>query len=245
MSAVLEIERLYKHFGGMNVTAGLELRIKTGELRCIIGPNGAGKTTLFNLITGRDKPDSGRILINGRNVAGSRVYQIARFGVSRKFQSPSVFQDLTVRENLMVAATGHNSVFDLLRNRHGSALAKVEDMLVRLDLAAEGGRGARDLSHGQKQWLEIGMVLLTEPSLVLLDEPTAGMTLAETAKTARLIQSVLKGKTTIVIEHDIAFIRQLGAPVTVLYRGKVLCEGRFDEIAANEEVRRIYLGEEV
>lgn len=242
---MLQIEALHKRFGGLTVTGSLDLHVNMGELRCIIGPNGTGKTTLFNLITGRDKPDSGRILIRGRNVVGRRVYEIARMGVSRKFQSPSVFENLTVRENLLVAATGHNSIIDLLRNRRGAAAASIDDMLARLDLTASSGRPARDLSHGQKQWLEIGMVLLTEPDVVLLDEPTAGMTLAETAKTANLIRSVLQGRTTIVIEHDIAFIRELGARITVLYRGKVMCEGSFDEIAADQEVRRVYLGEQV
>jgi urea transport system ATP-binding protein len=240
---MLQIEALHKRFGGLAVTGGLDLHINTGELRCIIGPNGAGKTTLFNLITGRDKPDSGRILIRGRNVVGRRVYEIARMGVSRKFQSPSAFENLTVRENLLVASNGRNGILDLLRNRRGAAAGRVDEMLARLDLTAASDRRARDLSHGQKQWLEIGMVLLTEPDVVLLDEPTAGMTLAETAKTADLIRSVLKGKTTIVIEHDIAFIRELGARITVLYRGKVMCEGFFDEIAGDQEVRRVYLGE--
>jgi len=242
---MLQIESLHKSFGGLAVTNGLDLHVHTGELRCIIGPNGAGKTTLFNLITGKDKPDSGRILIHGGNLVGRRVYQIARLGVSRKFQSPSAFEDLTVRENLLLAATGRNSILNLLRNRRGASDAGIDDILARLELAEAGGRRAHDLSHGQKQWLEIGMVLLTQPDVVLLDEPTAGMTLAETAKTASLIRSLLRGKTTIVIEHDIAFIRQLGARITVLYRGKVMCEGSFDEIAANQEVRRIYLGEDL
>jgi urea transport system ATP-binding protein len=245
MRTMLQIESLHKTFGGLAVTNGLDLHVKTGELRCIIGPNGAGKTTLFNLITGKDKPNSGRILMHGGNVAGRRVYQIARMGVSRKFQSPSVFENLTVRENLLVAVTGRNTILDLLRSRRGAFVDTIDDTLERLDLTEAASRRARNLSHGQKQWLEIGMVLLTEPDVVLLDEPTAGMTLAETAKTATLIHSLLKGKTTIVIEHDIAFIRQLAARITVLYRGKVMCEGYFDEIAADPEVRRIYLGEDL
>lgn len=240
---MLKIEGLRKKFGGLTVMDGLDLDVGTGEIRCIIGPNGTGKTTLFNLITGRLKPDAGSIIIGGRSIRGMRVHEIAQLGVSRKFQSPTIFGDLSVKDNLIIAANGRRNVLDLLRSRRYGALDRIEDVLDRLDLRQYRATRSGDLSHGQRQWLEIGMVLLNEPSLILLDEPTAGMTLTETARTADLIREVLHGRTTLVIEHDIAFVRRLSSPVTVLFRGKVMCEGSFEEIAADEQVRRVYLGE--
>ncbi|MZR30070.1 ATP-binding cassette domain-containing protein [Sneathiella litorea] len=240
---MLQIENLHKRFGGLTVMDGLNINVAEGETRCIIGPNGTGKTTLFNLITGKIKPDSGAIKIGGRNVVSRRVYEIARLGVSRKFQSPTIFGDLTVEDNLIIAATGRRNFTDLILSRRHGAESRIEEILEKLEFGEFRNDRSGDLSHGQRQWLEIGMVLLNEPDLILLDEPTAGMTLAETARTADLIRQVLHGKTTLVIEHDIAFVRRLEAPVTVLFRGKVMCEGSFEDIAEDEQVRRIYLGE--
>ncbi len=241
---MLRIENLHKKFGGLTVMDGLDLNVSAGEIRCIIGPNGTGKTTLFNLITGRLKPDSGSIKIGGRDIGFMRVHEIAQLGVSRKFQSPTIFGDLSVEDNLIIAANGRRSVADLIRSRRHGATQRVEDILDRLDFRQYRDSRSGDLSHGQRQWLEIGMVLLNEPDLILLDEPTAGMTLTETARTADLIREVLHGRTTLVIEHDIAFVRRLASPVTVLFRGKVMCEGSFDEVAADEQVQRVYLGED-
>ncbi len=243
---MLRIEKLTKSFGGLKVFDGLDLAVAPGELRCIIGPNGTGKTTLFNLITGRLKPDSGRILLRGRNIAGRKVNTISRLGVGRKFQAPSIFEEMTVIDNLLVGGTGHGSAGDLLFNRRRRVqLERAEQILSVLQLEEQRNLIAGDLSHGQKQWLEIGVVMLNDPDLILLDEPTAGMTLAETARTADLLRTAFPGKTTIVIEHDIAFVRRLRSTVTVLYRGTVMREGSFDEIAGDEAVRRVYLGEEV
>ncbi len=243
---MLRIENLTKSFGGLKVFDGLNLEVAEGELRCIIGPNGTGKTTLFNLISGRFKPDSGRIQLRGQDIAGRQVHHISRLGIGRKFQAPSIFEDMTVMGNLLVGGTGRASAGDLLfsrqRRRH---LNRIEEILDILQLGDERQRRAGDLSHGQKQWLEIGMVMLNDPDLILLDEPTAGMTPGETARTADLLKTAFKGKTTIVIEHDIPFVRRLRSTVTVLYRGQVMRQGSFDEIAADEAVRRVYLGEEV
>lgn len=240
---MLKIDKLHKKFGGLTVMNGLDLSVGTGEIRSIIGPNGTGKTTLFNLITGRLKPDSGSIAIGGKNIGAMRVHEIAQLGVSRKFQSPTIFADLTVEDNLIIAANGRRGAADLIRSRRHGALRRIEDILDRLDFRQYRTRRSGDLSHGQRQWLEIGMVLLNEPDLILLDEPTAGMTLTETARTADLIREILHGRTTLVIEHDLTFVRRLASPVTVLFRGKVMCEGSFEEVAADEQVQRVYLGE--
>ena len=242
---MLRIEGLTKSFGGLKVFDGLDLAVAPGELRCIIGPNGTGKTTLFNLISGRLKPDGGRILLRGQEVGGKAVHRISRLGVGRKFQAPSIFEEMTVLDNLLAGGTGRSGVRALLFSRERRRQTeRAEEILDVLQLREERGRRAGDLSHGQKQWLEIGVVMLNDPDLILLDEPTAGMTLAETARTADLLKSAFKGKTTVVIEHDIAFVRRLRSTVTVLYRGTVMRQGSFEEIAADEAVRRVYLGEE-
>jgi urea ABC transporter ATP-binding protein UrtD len=227
------------------VISDLNLKVGQGELRCIIGPNGAGKTTLFNLITGRLKPDSGRVLFGGHDITHSKVHEIARRGIGRKFQAPSVFEMLTVWDNLIVAGTGHRAFRELFTATPDSDLTKrAEAVLKTVRLAPFRTALASDLSHGQKQWLEIGIVMLNDPQLVLLDEPTAGMTLSETAETADLIRDVFRDRTAVIIEHDVSFVRRLNSTVTVLHRGRVMREGTFGEIAADEAVRRIYLGED-
>ncbi len=242
---MLRIEGLHKSFGGLKVFDGLDFEVAQGETRCIIGPNGTGKTTLFNMITGRLKPDAGRILVNGRDITRLNVCTISRGGIGRKFQAPTIFENMSTWDNLVLGGTGHGSVIDLLFGRRRRGLEqRAEEILGILQLTDFRDDRAGDLSHGQKQWLEIGMVMLNEPDVILLDEPTAGMTLAETARTGDLIRDTFRGKTTIVIEHDIAFVRRLGAKVTVLYRGKVMCEGDFSDIAADEAVKRVYLGDE-
>ena len=243
---MLRITDLHKNFGGLAVISQLDLHVRPGALRCVIGPNGAGKTTLFNLITGRLKPNRGRIEFDGRDTTGLKVHEICHLGIGLKFQAPSVFQEMTVWDNLMVGGTGSVTPFRLLRSERPDGLEeRAEFLLADIDLGNQRDTYAGDLSHGQQQWLEIGMVMLNDPKLILLDEPTAGMTNAETARTADLILNVFAGKTVIIIEHDIAFVRSLNSDVTVLHRGQVLREGSFNEIAADEEVRRIYLGEEI
>ena len=243
---MLRIVDLHKGFGGLTVISHLDLQVMEGEMRCVIGPNGAGKTTLFNLITGRLKPDRGRIEFDQREITGLKVHEICQLGIGLKFQIPSVFKEMTVLDNLMTGGTGSVTPFRLLRGERPDALEdRVESVLADIELVDQRDICAGDLSHGQQQWLEIGIVMLNNPKLILLDEPTAGMTLAETARTADLIRNVFAGKTVIIIEHDIAFVRSLDARVTVLHRGQVLLEGSFDEIAADEGVQRIYLGEEI
>ncbi|MEO3427477.1 ATP-binding cassette domain-containing protein [Pelagibius sp. CAU 1746] len=242
---MLDIKGLRKSFGGLSIFTNLDLKVEAQELRCIIGPNGTGKTTLFNLITGQLKPDGGVIAFQGRDIGRLRVDEINRLGIGRKFQSPTVFEEMNVWDNLIVAGTGHWAPGRLFSSRVNSALEdRAEDVLRSIRLAGQRQLPASKLSHGQKQWLEIGMVMLNDPRLVLLDEPTAGMTLSETAETADIILDVFRDRTAVVIEHDIAFVRRLDTQVTVLYRGEVLREGKFEEIAADEAVRRVYLGED-
>ena len=242
---MLEIRGLHKRFGGLTVIANLDLSVAAGELRCIIGPNGAGKTTLFNLISGKLRPDKGKILFEGKNICGYSVNRIARMGIGRKFQSPTVFDELSVWDNLAVAGNGHSPNARLFTTSLSSALlGRTEEILETVKLARHRDRSAGALSHGEKQWLEIGMIMLNEPRLVLLDEPTAGMTLMETAQTADLVRKVFRNCTAIIIEHDISFVRRLDSAVTVLHRGGVMREGRFREVAADPLVRSVYLGEE-
>jgi len=243
--AMLDIRNLNKKFGGLAIFSDLNLQVGKGELRCIIGPNGAGKTTLFNLITGRLRSDSGEIRFEDRDICRLPVNEIARLGIGRKFQAPSVFEEMTVWNNLMVAGTGHRRAHRLFSTRTDAGLAaRAERVLESVRLTARRDDLAGSLSHGQKQWLEIGIVMLNDPRLVLLDEPTAGMTVSETAETADLIQEVFRDRTAIIIEHDISFVRRLDSRVTVLNRGGVMKEGSFDEIAADAAVRKVYLGEE-
>lgn len=223
----------------------LSLSVDEGELRCIIGPNGAGKTTLFGLISGYLQPDKGQILFRGEVLNGLSVDQISRRGIGRKFQSPTVFGELTVLENLQVAIHGKSSLRHLIFTPNSQASLMVEEILGLIELTEKRHLPAQALSHGEKQWLEIGMVLATRPRLLLLDEPTAGMTPAETHKTAQLIRRISRQITTVVIEHDLKFIREIGQIVTVLHYGAILAQGPIDEIAQNQQVRQAYLGTKV
>lgn len=240
--AILEVQNLTKSFGGLRAIDNLSLSVDEGELRCIIGPNGAGKTTLFGLISGYLQPDQGRIVFSGEVLNGLSVEQISQRGIGRKFQAPTIFGELTVLENLQVAVQGKSSLRRLIFARNGQAHAAVEDILETIELADKRRLPAQSLSHGEKQWLEIGMVLATQPRLLLLDEPTAGMTPAETHKTAQLIRRIARQATTVVIEHDLKFIREIGQIVTVLHYGAILAQGPIDEIAQNQLVRQAYLG---
>lgn len=242
---ILEIQGLVKRFGGLTAINNLSLDIEQDELRCIIGPNGAGKTTLFNLISGRLKPDEGQIIFNGQPIHHLEVQEISRLGIGRKFQSPAVFGNLSVQGNLEVAARGRSSFKQLIFPGPNGAAAMIEQMLETIELEEKRTWPAHLLSHGEKQWLEIGMVLASRPALLLLDEPTAGMTPAETHKTAQLIRQVSRQVTTVVIEHDLKFIREIGRIVSVLHYGSVLAEGPIGEISENAAVRQAYLGTKV
>jgi urea ABC transporter ATP-binding protein UrtD len=246
VSAFLEVEDLAKDFGGIHAVDGLSLALAERELLCVIGPNGCGKTTLFNLITGEFPPSAGRLSFRGKELTGLRPFEISRLGIGRKFQVPAVYPALTVRENLAVplfAETGRRGLRGLLARDDGRAgeASRVLD-LVRLADQAEVPAG--ELSHGQKQWLEIGLLLASRPRLMLLDEPTAGMTLGETEATAELILRIHAETETavVVIEHDMGFVRRLGCPVAVMLQGRILCRGSYEEVSADPRVREAYLG---
>jgi urea transport system ATP-binding protein len=241
----LSTHGLSKRFGGLTAIDRVDLCVAEGELRCLIGPNGAGKTTLFNLVTGKLRPDAGRVYLFGEDITGWDVQAVARRGVGRKFQTPNVFEDLTVLDNLLVAAQSRLSMLPLLRSageRHYEEV--VSSTLEQIRLKEKRDYLAGALSHGEKQWLEIGMVLVSQPRLLLLDEPTAGMTPDETRETAHLLREIASAMTTVVIEHDLKFVREIGTQITVLHRGAILAEGPIDEIAANDMVRNVYLGRE-
>ena len=238
---ILEVDHLSRQFGGLLAVADVSMRLAPGELRCIIGPNGAGKSTFFNLISGAIRPTTGRVRFNGRDITGLPVHRVAKLGIGRKFQVPSVFETLTVRENLAVA-----SLDKRLRPRDLVAATTDRDAidvaLARINLSDRSDVMAGALAHGEKQWLEIGMALMTNPLLLLLDEPTAGMTADETHQTARLVRNLTEHLTVLVIEHDMQFVRDIASRITVLHRGAVLREGTLDEIEDDEVVRDVYLG---
>lgn len=235
MTAILRTEDLVKSFSGVVATDHLEYEVETGEIECIIGPNGAGKTTFFNLITGTLTPDSGTVYFDGEDITNLDIHEIARRGMVRKYQTPSVYAEMSVRRNIGIAF-GENKPTEVDRRRR--------EILDLVDLADRADAEAGALDHGSKQWLEIGMVLANDPKLILLDEPTAGMTTEETRRTADLITEIneTEGVSVIVIEHDIEFVRRLSSRVTVLHQGSVLAQGRVAEIESNDDVQRVYLG---
>jgi urea transport system ATP-binding protein len=242
---LLEVNNLTKYFGGHKAIDSLSLRISKGELRCIIGPNGSGKTTFFNLVTGKYKPDHGSIFFKGNDITGLDIAEICRNGIGRKFQVPNIFDQLSVMDNLSLAVTGKNPFGSLLMNNSKKGQRQeLERLLGIIKLFDRRNEKASALSHGEKQWLEIGMVLANRPDLMLLDEPTAGMTTQETQQTVDLVRSLFKEATIVVIEHDVDFVREIGGRVTVFHRGAILADGTFSEIAANTTVRDVYLGEE-
>ncbi len=238
--AVLEIDGLRKDFGGLAAVDGFSFALEAGQLHALVGPNGCGKSTLFNLITGAFPASGGTVRFDGREITGLASYEIARLGVGRKFQVPAVFDELTVAENLSVPRWPEKRL-GLWRQ---AAAEDVADLLDLIKLADKRDQPAADLSHGERQWLEIGMLLASGARLLLLDEPTAGMTVTETRATADLIKDIAsRGEATIlVIEHDIGFIRDLGCPVTVMSKGRVLRSGSYDDIRADDEVRELYFG---
>jgi branched-chain amino acid transport system ATP-binding protein len=236
MTAILETRGLTRRFGGVVAVDQVDLAVNEGELRCLIGPNGAGKSTLFKCLTHQLKPSSGEIRLGGRNLDGLPPHRIARMGVAIKNQIPSVYGGLSVRENIWLAAC---------RTHHGRALeGVVANALGEIDFDTEDRAAAKvdALSHAHRQWVELGMLLVTEPRLALLDEPTAGMTRDEMLKTVRIIQRLNASSTIIVVEHDLEFISLLAKRVTVLHRGRVLVEDTMERIAQNPAVREIYLG---
>ena len=244
MSAIaLTIDGLSVDFGGFRAVNNVSITVRDGELRVLLGANGAGKTTLMDLVSGKTRSTKGRVFVYDTDITNWPEHKIARAGIGRKFQIPSIFRDLTVRQNLEVANCHNPSVFANLRFGFSRAEAKrVDEVLALTGLEAEENVTAAYLSHGQTQWLELGMLIVQDPKVVLLDEPTAGMTQAETRKTAQIIKN-LKGRHTIlVVEHDMGFVREIAERITVLHLGEVLAEGSVEDIESNPKVREAYLG---
>jgi len=243
-SRILQIEKLTVSFDGFKALNELTLSIDSGELRCIIGPNGAGKTTMMDVVTGKTRPDSGMLSFGSNvNLLGLSEPEIAQAGIGRKFQRPTVFEQLTVFENLELALAGNKSFLRTLFARISAQQARrIYGVLDIIGLADQLYLPARILSHGQKQWLEIGMLMMQEPKLLLLDEPVAGMTPQEIERTARLLQSLAGEHSVVVVEHDMDFIRSIAKRVTVLHEGRVLAEGDMDQVQKDPRVIDVYLG---
>ena len=243
-SSLLYLDGVAVSFDGYKALRGLSLVLAQGEMRAIIGPNGAGKTTMMDVITGKTRPDTGDVYFEGRHdLTKLDETEIAQLGVGRKFQKPTVFENHTVADNILLAAKAPRAVFATLFG--GAAKQEqetIERILSTIRLRDERGRLAGSLSHGQKQWLEIGMLLAQDPKLLLVDEPVAGMTDSETAETAELLKRIAKDHSVVVVEHDMAFVRELGVKVTVLHEGSVLAEGSLDQVSADERVIEVYLG---
>jgi urea transport system ATP-binding protein len=242
MSTLLELRGVSVSFDGFLALNDLNLALQPGELRAVIGPNGAGKTTFLDVITGKVRPSTGDVLFRGRSLVGTTEHRIARLGIGRKFQTPRVYQNLTARRNLELAVS-RRSPFDLLfRGLDGSRQDRVAHLLGVVGLAPQAQQLAGGLSHGQKQWLEIAMLLAQDPDLLLVDEPVAGLSDEETEHTGALLRSLAGDHTVLVIEHDMDFIRNLDSPVTVLHEGHVLCEGSMAEVQRDPRVIEVYLG---
>ncbi|MCT7962724.1 urea ABC transporter ATP-binding protein UrtD [Laspinema sp. D1] len=240
---ILEIENLTVSFDGFNALNHLTFTMNTGELRVIIGPNGAGKTTFLDVITGKVKPTQGKVFFKGRNLRKYSEDSIARFGIGRKFQTPRVYLNLTPRENLEISCNRNKNVFQtLFKPTPASEHNTVKTLLETIGLVAKADIASGLLSHGEKQWLEIGMLLAQSPDLLLVDEPVAGLTDEETALTGELLISLAQSHSIIVIEHDMEFVRQIARKVTVLHEGSVLCEGSIEEVQNDPKVIQVYLG---
>ncbi|MFW7267912.1 urea ABC transporter ATP-binding protein UrtD [Gluconacetobacter sp. Hr-1-5] len=240
---LLDLRHVSVSFDGFRAINDLSLGLMPGEMRAIVGPNGAGKTTMMDIITGRTRPDAGIVRFRGHDLTRLDEPSIARLGIGRKFQKPTVFEALSVRDNLMLSLKGLRAPFAVLFARETPEEAeRIEALLRIVRLGARADVQAGGLSHGQKQWLEIGMLLGQEPDLLLVDEPVAGMTDAETMETADLLREINRTRSVVVVEHDMDFVRALGVGVTVLHEGSVLAEGTLDEVSADPRVIDVYLG---
>ena len=243
--SIIYLESVTVEFDGFKALHDLNFFMDYRELRVVIGPNGAGKTTLLDVISGKVQPAAGRVIFGKHtDLIGRRENEIASLGIGRKFQTPSIFANLSVRENLELSlARPSKGVMATLRSRlSGAQQARIEETLERIGLGGRGSERAGGLSHGEKQWLEIGMVIVQRAELLLVDEPVAGMTDEETARTADLLQAIARDRAVLVIEHDMEFVRSLARRVTVLHEGRVLCEGSVDEVQKDPRVREVYLG---
>ena len=241
---LLRTERLTRAFGSLIAVDRVDVSVQRGELRSIIGPNGAGKTTFFRLISGEMAPTSGRILFDGRDITGLPQHTVARFGIAKSYQITNVFPHLSVHENVRVAVQGHARAFNFWSraDRLTEVSARAAQLLETVGLGRKAGLLAAHLSHGEKRHLEIGIALAGEPSLLLLDEPTAGMSPEETDETMRLIRALGVGRTVILVEHKMKVVMRISDRITVLHQGAVLAEGTPEEIRANDRVQQTYLG---
>jgi urea transport system ATP-binding protein len=240
---LLEVQGVTVSFDGFKALQNLSLSVPRGSRRVLIGPNGAGKSTLLDTIIGKVRPVSGDVRYRGQSIITWPEHRIANLGICRKFQAPGVLDGLSVRENLRVAAKRTKGVWASLTRTTGRAeTQRIAELLELINLTGKADQRADSLAHGEKQWLEIGMVVASDPELLLLDEPTAGMTAQETAKTAELIRSLSGRHTVLVIDHDMQFVELLDAPVTVLHQGQVFCEGDLASLRSNADVMEIYLG---
>ena len=242
---LLHVDNITVSFDGFKAVNGLSFDIETKELRAIIGPNGAGKTTFMDIVTGKTRPDTGDVRwgVNGVSLLSKSEAKIAQLGIGRKFQKPSVFETQTVYDNLMMALSNNRNPFSVLAyKRNLNDDEKISNIAMQINLNEKMNVLAGELSHGQKQWLEIGMLLAQNPKLLLIDEPAAGMTAPERTLTVRLLKELALTRAVVVVEHDMEFIRQLECRVTVLHEGAVLAEGQIDFITQNQEVIEVYLG---
>lgn len=245
MSMLLEVSGVTVSFDGFKAINNLSMNFAPAELRAIIGPNGAGKTTFMDIVTGKTKPDEGRVIWGEKNMSllGMSESKIAREGIGRKFQKPTVFEHQTVRQNLAMALKNQRGPFAVLTHKKTKAnAARIEAIADEIGLLDSLSRTAGELSHGQKQWLEIGMLLAQEPRLLLVDEPAAGMTVEEREKTTDILKRAAETRAVVVVEHDMEFVRRLNCKVTVLHEGSVLAEGSLEHILANQTVIDVYLG---
>ncbi|MGX9351850.1 urea ABC transporter ATP-binding protein UrtD [Shimia sp. W99] len=245
MSTLLEVSGVSVTFDGFRAINNLSFQIGKAEMRAIIGPNGAGKTTFMDIVTGKTRPDEGRVIWGDKSVSLLKMSeaQIARAGVGRKFQRPTVFEDQSVFDNLLLALKKDRNPFSVLFYKRGpSDTEKVHTLAEQIGLTDHLPRKSGELSHGQKQWLEIGMLLAQEPQLLLVDEPAAGMTPEEREHTTSILVEAAKTRAVVVVEHDMEFVRRLNCKVTVLHEGSVLAEGSLDHVTSNQEVIDVYLG---
>ena len=243
-TALLYLNGVNVSFDGFRALNNLSLAVEPGEMRAIIGPNGAGKTTMMDIITGKTKPDDGTVLFDGvTDLTRLDETRIAELGIGRKFQKPTVFESQTIEDNLLLALNVDHSVNGTLFWRGSrDESERIDRVLETIRLTDARNRLAGSLSHGQKQWLEIGMLLAQEPKLLLVDEPVAGMTDNETRQTAELLKEINRDKTVVVVEHDMTFVRELGVKVTCLHEGTAIAEGTIDQVSSNERVIEVYLG---
>ena len=240
---ILSVQELTVSFDGFKAVDALSLSVERNELRVIIGPNGAGKTTLLDMICGKTKPTSGQVIFNGLDLTRMNEHQIVRAGVGRKFQTPSVYEDLTVFENLEISLPRMHGLYQSLTfRRTKNVVERIEAMAEQVFLVERLKHRAGQLSHGQKQWLEIGMLLMQEPTLLLLDEPVAGMSPREREQTGDLLSRIAVGKSVVVIEHDMDFVKRIAHKVTVLHQGRLLSEGSASQVQEDPRVIDVYLG---